>query len=146
MKKNLFEIAFLKYVSSVSKNAIFWTHPLSPFADIICGWFLRLYTECPKTLYQLEKYQRNLITKVSHFISSLEFGEFHTIFWSILKAFKISYSINSSPRLTVWPWSKRYFAPFKVFCVYRHSSIPAVSISAIFELSWFIILSYFPPL
>ena len=29
---------------------------------------------------------------------------------------------------------------------YRHSSISAVSISAIFDLLWFIILSYFPPL
>ena len=30
--------------------------------------------------------------------------------------------------------------------VYRHSSISAVSISTIFNLLWFIILSYFPPL
>ena len=29
---------------------------------------------------------------------------------------------------------------------YRHSSISVVSISAIFNLPWFIILSYFPPL
>ena len=29
---------------------------------------------------------------------------------------------------------------------YRHSLISAVSISAIFDLAWFIILSYFPPL
>ena len=29
---------------------------------------------------------------------------------------------------------------------YRHSSISAVSISAIFDLTRFIILSYFPPL
>ena len=34
----------------------------------------------------------------------------------------------------------------KVQFVYRHSSISAVSISAVFDLPRFIILSYFPPL
>ena len=30
--------------------------------------------------------------------------------------------------------------------MYRHSSISVVSISVIFDLTWFIILSYIPPL
>ena len=37
------------------------------------------------------------------------------------------------------------FTNLEFQALYRHSSISAVSISAIFDLPWFIILSYFPP-
>ena len=38
------------------------------------------------------------------------------------------------------------FTHLEFQALYRHSSISAVSISAIFDLPWFVILSYFPPL
>ena len=38
------------------------------------------------------------------------------------------------------------FTHLEFQALYRHSSISAVLISAIFDLLWFILLSYFPPL
>ena len=67
----------------------------------------------------------------------------HILFCQIISNLKYI-SLN----LFVFQWSKRKFRLniFSLLLYYRHSSISAFLLSAIFNLMLFLILSYFPPL